>query len=97
MVKFASIVRFGLVIIENNVRFQKYSKGRHINTIQGEKKKRRSGLSTLKRKLVGKKKNWRAADHARHFKEHFAPSPVSSLLEHYKILLAMRPMRDLKI
>ena len=58
MVKFASIVRFGLVIIENNVRFQKYSKGRHINTIQGEKKKRRSGLSTLKRKMVGKK-NWR--------------------------------------
>ena len=46
------------------------------------------------------KKNWRAADYARHFKEHFASSPVvlvSSLLEHYKILLAMRPMRDLKI
>ena len=65
--------------------------------IRGEKKKRRSGLSTLKRKLVGKKKNWRAADHARHFKEHFSSSPVvlvSSLLEHYEILLAMR---DLKI
>ena len=65
--------------------------------IRGEKKKRRSGLSTLKRKLVGKKKNWRAADHARHFKEHFSASPVvvvSSLLEHYEILLAMR---DLKI
>jgi len=90
VVKFASIVRFGLVIIENNVRFQKYSKGRHINTIQGEKKKRRSGLSTLKRKLVGKKKNCREADHALHFKEHF----LSSLLEYYEILLAMR---DLKI
>ena len=49
---------------------------------------------------MGKIKNWRAADYARHFKEHFASSPVvlvSSLLEHYKILLAMRPMRDLKI
>ena len=46
---------------------------------------------------MGKKKNWRAADHARHFKEHFSASPevlVSSLLEHYEILLAMR---DLKI
>ena len=64
---------------------------------KGEKKKKRSGLSTLKRKLVGKKKNWRAADHARHFKEHFSDKPVpllSSLLEHYEVLLAMR---DLKI
>ena len=64
---------------------------------RGEKKKRRSGLSTLKRKLVGKKKNWRAADHARHFKEHFSGRPtqlLSSLLEHYEVLLAMR---DLKI
>ena len=46
---------------KNNARFQmdsKYCKGRHINTIRGEKKKRRSGLSTLKRKMVGKK-NWR--------------------------------------
>ena len=46
---------------------------------------------------MGKIKNWRAADYARHFKEHFASSPVvlvSSLLEHYEILLAMR---DLKI
>ena len=49
---------------------------------------------------MGKKKNRRAAYHARHFKEHFSASPVlqvSSLLKHYKILLAMRPMRDLKI
>ena len=41
---------------------------------------------------MGKKKNWQAADHARHFKEHFSASPevlVSSLLEHYEILLAM--------
>ena len=62
-----------------------------------EKKKKRSGLSTLKRKLVGKKRNWRASDHARHFKEHFSnkpPSLLSSLLEHYEVLLAMR---DLKI
>jgi hypothetical protein len=29
---------------------------------------RRSGLSTLKRKIVGRKKNWRSADHAKHFK-----------------------------
>lgn len=62
-----------------------------------DKKKRRSGLSTLKRKIVGRKKNWRSADHAKHFKEAFANKPVallSSLLEHYEVLLAMR---DLKI
>ena len=39
---------------------------------------------------MGKKKNCREADHALHFKEHF----LSSLLEYYEILLAMR---DLKI
>ena len=68
-----------------------------LNVKSAEKKKRRSGLSTLKRKLVGRKKNWRAADHAKHFKEHFSDKPVSllsGLLEHYEVLLAMR---DLKI
>lgn len=61
-----------------------------------EKKKKRSGLSTLKRKLVGKKKNWRAADHSRHFKEHFHGKPLpllSSLLEHYEVMLAMRDLK----
>ena len=41
--------------------------------------------------------NWRAADHAKHFKENFSDKSVallSALLEHYEVLLAMR---DLKI
>ena len=56
--------------------------------IKGEKKKRKSGLSTLKRKLGRKKKNWRAADHSRHFKESFSDKPVgllTSILEHYEV------------
>ena len=56
--------------------------------LKGEKKKRKSGLSTLKRKLGRKKKNWRAADHSRHFKESFSDKPVgllTSILEHYEV------------
>jgi len=62
-----------------------------------EKKKRRTGLSTFKKKIVGRRKNLRSVDHAKHFKECFSSKPVSllsSLLEHYEVLLAMR---DLKI
>ena len=59
--------------------------------LKGEKKKRKSGLSTLKRKLGRKKKNWRAADHSRHFKESFSDKPVgllTSILEHYEVCSA---------
>ena len=65
-------------------------------SVNREKKKRRSGLSTLKRRLVGRKKNWRSADHAKHFKENFSDKPaalLSALLEHYEVLLAMRDLR----
>ena len=33
-----------------------------------EKKKRRTGLSTFKKKIVGRRKNLRSVDHAKHFK-----------------------------
>jgi len=62
-----------------------------------DKKKRRSGLSTLKRKLVGRRKNWRSADHGKHFNGLFMDRPVSllsTILEHYEVLLAMK---DLKV
>ncbi|XP_023340212.1 BTB/POZ domain-containing protein 7 [Eurytemora carolleeae] len=62
-----------------------------------EKKKKRTGLSTFKKKIVGRRKNYRAVDHAKHFKDAFSCKPISllsSLLEHYQVLLAMR---DLKI
>ena len=61
--------------------------------LKGEKKKRKSGLSTLKRKLGRKKKNWRAADHSRHFKESFSDKPVgllTSILEHYEVCPAVK-------
>ena len=49
--------------------------------LKGEKKKHKSGLSTLERKLGRKKKNWRAAEHSRHFKE----SLLTSILEQYEV------------
>ena len=60
--------------------------------LKGEKKKRKSGLSTLKRKLGRKKKNWRAADHSKHFKDSFSDKPVgllTSILEHYEVCICL--------
>jgi len=80
------------------------SKGRFGQTVSAEdllvvreKKKRRTGLSTFKKKIVGRRKNLRSVDHAKHFKECFCNKQLgvlAALLEHYEVLLAMR---DLKI
>ena len=68
-----------------------------LNTSRDKKKQRLPNFNSFKKRIVKHKKAATAADHSKQFYEYFASkstSVLSSMLEHYEVLLVLR---DLKI